>query len=348
MAAPASSSASRSTAALLAEVRAAHPDRALVHLANGDALVWTVEDVKLLRTSHHIIGLMSGTLPIAPQQNVFLGLPLQLIPEEVTFLLRRGAIVLVDQSALERQALYEEAEASGESGGSSPALEKSTLPQQVSEGDAATSPTESGVLVPRPPPSTSFQTNSRHIHTTLSSARHPPSTSTGPPTATSTATPTWPYPSTPLERARCATFDDLHARGYYMGTGLRFGGEFVVYPGDPLRYHSHFSTTVLVASSGEDEGGESSMSGLDFVASGRLGTAVKKAHLICAVDVDDVDMRPEDEDEDEDGHSPIKGPTETSEAAEAQAKFEDGGSLEGRTAWGRVRYYSLTWSGFGT
>ncbi|KAE8208801.1 hypothetical protein CF327_g7011 [Tilletia walkeri] len=270
-------------------LRTAHPNRALVHLANGDALVWDVRDVKLLRTQHNIIGLMSGTLPLAPQQNVFLGLPLQLIPEEVSYLLRVGAIVLIDQTALEKEEM----------------MPRTVSPEEGEDEDPlATSSSSSGVLIPRP------QTSSPHIHTT-------------PQTASSSSTFTFPH--TQNDRARCAVFDDLHARGYFLGTGLRFGGEFVVYPGDPLRYHSHFSTTVMAE--GED------MSALDFVASGRLGTAVKKAHLICAVDTDDVLE---------------KGLESVEEEKDAAGKFEDGGRLEGRTTWGRVRYYSLTWSGFGT
>lgn len=42
----------------------------------------------------------------------------------------------------------------------------------------------------------------------------------------------WVYPETKKERAKCAVFEDLQKRGYYMGKGLRFGGDFVVYPGE--------------------------------------------------------------------------------------------------------------------
>ncbi|KAL9940536.1 hypothetical protein V8E36_000024 [Tilletia maclaganii] len=319
-----------------AHLRAAHPHRALVHLINGDAFVWDVEDVKRLRTQHNIIGLMTGTLPLAPQQNVFLGLPLQLIPEEVTFLLRTGAIVLIDESAREREKIRRKQLLHHHAGADTAALsspEELVHPAQQ-QLTASTMSSSSTILVSHP------SSSSPHIHTTLASAHRAA---------------TWLYPRTPLERARCATFDDLHARGYFMGTGLRFGGEFVVYPGDPLRYHSHFSTTVLVASDDNDEGGSPMMSGLDLIASGRLGTAVKKAHLICAVDQDREegglvaeqggDEAGSDATEEEGGRA-TSLPQQADTAA--SSKFEDGGRTEGRTTWGRVRYYSLTWSGFGT
>ena len=41
----------------------------------------------------------------------------------------------------------------------------------------------------------------------------------------------WSYPSNQEERAKCAVFADLWRKGYYMGNGLRFGGDWLVYPG---------------------------------------------------------------------------------------------------------------------
>lgn len=49
--------------------------------------------------------------------------------------------------------------------------------------------------------------------------------------------------------------------------------------GDPLRYHSHFTLTVLSTPS-------TTIMPLDLVAYGRLATAVKKAHLLGSWDGD--------------------------------------------------------------
>ncbi len=48
------------------------------------ALVWTVSSLKLLR-GYGLTGSFTGTLAQFPQQNIFLGLPIQLLPEEVVF-----------------------------------------------------------------------------------------------------------------------------------------------------------------------------------------------------------------------------------------------------------------------
>lgn len=48
-------------------------------------------------------GVLSGTLPAAAQQNIFLGLPLYLLPEEVVLLLDKGmhcVVIKVSQRSL--------------------------------------------------------------------------------------------------------------------------------------------------------------------------------------------------------------------------------------------------------
>lgn len=39
---------------------------------------------------------------------------------------------------------------------------------------------------------------------------------------------------------RCKVFSDLWEKGYYITSGEKFGGDYLVYPGDPLKFHSHF------------------------------------------------------------------------------------------------------------
>jgi tRNA-splicing endonuclease subunit Sen34 len=127
----------------------------------------------------------------------------------------------------------------------------------------------------------------------------------------------WSYPSNAEERARCEVFRDLWEKGYYMGGGSKFGGDWLVYPGacalfypfypillpplvsfslslltrvcihacaprptgDPLRYHSHFVATVQTSLSAP-------LRPIEVVAHGRLGTATKKAHLLCGWDAE--------------------------------------------------------------
>lgn len=47
-------------------------------------------DITTLRSQHHICGILTGTLPHLSQQNVFLGVPLILMPEEAVLLVENG------------------------------------------------------------------------------------------------------------------------------------------------------------------------------------------------------------------------------------------------------------------
>lgn len=44
----------------------------------------------------------------------------------------------------------------------------------------------------------------------------------------------WDYPSDIHERAKCGVFKDLWEKGNFMGSGIRFGGDYLVYPGKSI------------------------------------------------------------------------------------------------------------------
>ena len=47
-------------------------------------------DIAIIRSQHRICGVLTGTLPHLSQQNVFLGVPLVLMPEETVLLVDIG------------------------------------------------------------------------------------------------------------------------------------------------------------------------------------------------------------------------------------------------------------------
>jgi len=127
-----------------------------------------------------------------------------------------------------------------------------------------------------------------------------------PPILPNTTT-TFTYPSTPQQKANLQTFSTLSSLQYRMGLGPRFGGEYLIYPGDYLRYHAHFTSQVVR----DDE----PIRPMEIVAWGRLGTGTKKAGLICCVTSESSEKGEQDGPEDE----------------------EKGG----------VEFYSLEWANFG-
>ncbi|WFD42172.1 tRNA-intron lyase [Malassezia psittaci] len=341
------------------ELRKAHPGRVPILLANGVPFLWEPQDVELVRTKHNLCGLLSGTLPLIPQQNVFLGLPLRLLPEEVVLLLRRKAAILIDEKQAyvspndeskveylkqKEQLVLEQKEEQrkqqedhrqrveaalvGEAGDVK-ALERRRA-RQVAK---ALQDTESLDNKPEANEQEDALLKMPYLHHTPNTSAEIPGyipTLGGSPSKLQNAYLTlqsaqaagiWTYPSTLAERARCAVFESLHSDGYFLSTGLRFGGDFVVYPGDPLRYHSHYTATVLSTP-------KQPMAAFHVIASGRLGTAVKKSHLICQANTltldDDVALE------------------------RRLAGLDDALDSDQTKPWGNVEYWSLAWAGFGT
>ncbi|KAI0691171.1 tRNA-intron endonuclease catalytic domain-like protein [Cytidiella melzeri] len=297
-----------------------------LRVSNHKAYVWDLEDLALLRAQHHICGVLAGTLPHLSQQNIFLGLPLVLMPEEVVFLVQKEIAVLVDdplahqppstaqleawnrdrKAGVKAQIAASEAkEAVGIKAAKSTsedAIRKRKEREQkraaaarakaLAEGsqDLFAPPVETLVATDAlastdQPAIPSASLNSSNVAWMVtvpasSSAELEWYSSEGVTYATiedAQAAGVWLYPSTSFERAKCAVFRDLWEKGHYMGGGIRFGADFLVYPGDPLRYHSHFAASVI-------ESPIASLKPMEIVAHGRLGTATKKAHLLCGWD----------------------------------------------------------------
>ncbi|EJT47118.1 hypothetical protein A1Q1_04111 [Trichosporon asahii var. asahii CBS 2479] len=97
--------------------------------------------------------------------------------------------------------------------------------------------------------------------------------------STSVPAPSFPFPVSLRDTAIASVFRKLHSNGLRMGLGPRFGGEYLVYPGDFLRYHAHFTSQVVK--------NNEPIRPAELIAWGRLGTGTKKASLICCWNTDE-------------------------------------------------------------
>lgn len=314
-----------------------------LYISNHKAYIWDPQHAATLRVTHHICGLATGTLPGVGQQNLFLGLPLVVMPDEVVLLVEERICHLVytprafraptaqeiahhtagrmrDVQEMQVAAVVaaeakKQAFAAKREGGKGKRAERSR-----DKGGGGGVPGEDSLFAPETLTTTTTNPSSQPYFTTVPAhptASHPwfsPS-----PLTTYTTLPAaheagvWTYPRTQLERARCATYREVWSKGMYMGQGVKFGGEFLVYPGtlcfsipllsakdheadaffgfpagDPLRYHSHFVTTTIPTPT-------TPIRPLELVAWGRLGTATKKAHLVCCVDLGEEEAEAEPE-----------------------------------------------------
>ena len=260
--------------------------------------LFDINVITWLRREHHILGVLIGTLPQFPQQNIFSGLPLELMPEEARLLVEIGiAYIVYDKewhqegvktlSKEQFQAFQQDLTMKGmETAKSSQTKRMEITERALKRLDLNKSTASSMGENSEETLDTADPTNDSESLFVPSELQQAVSSPTAPVSHTKAwaITPTTAHPPLPVPPVRSevdlpavkassyALFRHLHTQGYYMSPGLRFGCQYTAYPGDPLRFHSHF----LAVGVDWDE----KLELMNIVGGGRLGTGVKKGFLL--------------------------------------------------------------------
>jgi len=267
--------------------------------------------VSHVRATHHMCGCLSGTLPQIPQQNVFLGLPLELMTEDAALLVEKGAGFIVGDKDAHHRGLKGMAEekkkkylAEREEACMAEALAhqkvteerraaylRDRAPKKVGEESAQEEDITGESEFPFAPAAAETRpeapATSKALSLTPQSLLFYPIATITPKTfhslPSSIKTPAHLIPRP--DPSSYSIYKHLHSAGYFLSPGLRFGCQFMAYPGDPLRFHSHFITRGL--------GWDEEIDLIDIVGGGRLGTGVKKAWTFGGKpsDAKDIDTR---------------------------------------------------------
>ncbi|KAI8945101.1 SEN34 subunit of tRNA-splicing endonuclease [Xylaria longipes] len=271
-------------------------DRPLVRISKvaGRYLLFDIDDVMYLRRNYNICSVFVGTIPQNPQQNVFMGLPLELMPEEVQVLVEKNAAYVADDVTFHparlaafdettRRAYLQSLKSQGKkmqmamiesNNRNKPVLQEAKSKKKKKERDSSANKSVGGdneadespsvfdstPTPPKPAKDLPEEVEGYVLTPTTSSFLLPSPPSSKPESSVAVDVPV----SYPL-------FAHLHDKGYYMMPGLRFGCDYNVYPGDPLRFHSHFA--------GVHFGWDEEITMMDLVGGGRLATTVKKGYL---------------------------------------------------------------------
>ncbi|NP_001164966.1 tRNA-splicing endonuclease subunit Sen34 isoform X1 [Oryctolagus cuniculus] len=284
----------------------------VVEVANGRSLVWGAEAVQALRERLGVGGRTVGALPRGPRQNSRLGLPLLLMPEEARLLAEIGAVTLVsaprpdprqhglalasfkrqqEQSFQEQSALAVEAREARrqellEKIAEGQAAKKQKLEQeagaggareaaagQAQEGQASGEQEEAAPSSSQPGPSGGAAPLPRSaLLVQLATARPRPVKAR--PLDWRVQSEDWPHAGRPAHELRYSIYRDLWERGFFLSAAGKFGGDFLVYPGDPLRFHAHYIAQCWAP--------DDPIPLQDLVSAGRLGTSVRKTVLLCS------------------------------------------------------------------
>ncbi|KAL4943280.1 hypothetical protein BDV06DRAFT_143299 [Aspergillus oleicola] len=281
-----------------------------ISYVDGNYFIFSVDAATFLRREHHICGVTAGTLPQVPQQNVFTGLPLELMPEEARLLVEKGVACIVDEVNFQKQGMkalveedrkkyLKELESQGletmqlqvrrkeklregalKKEAEKKAAKNKKIQAEVEAGqEASAAPsTEDAAAVSLfddSQPSTPNQVSSRRssILTPVDAMGITPAVSHPP---LPQQPPAEHFLSLPQVPSSYPLFAHLHSKGYFLSPGLRFGCQYTAYPGDPLRFHSHF---LAVSTEWDEE-----LDLMTLVSGGRLGTGVKKGFLVGGAD----------------------------------------------------------------
>lgn len=261
----------------------------------GRYLLFDVNVMMHARRAYNICGVHIGTVPNLSQQNVFLGIPLELQPEEARVLVEQGHAYIVDDTEVHRKGFLEMSrnerlsflKAMDEQG---MAISKRTLEQAEERSDQALrskgiknkNTKSDGPSTSAPVEEATVESNETALFDTapagpatqrVSGKKLEPTlitpTTSYPPLGSPSADTKSPLPDVPKSYP---LFRYLHSRGYFTMPGIRFGCHYSVYPGDTLRFHSHYLAT------GMDWDEEFDL--IDVIGGGRLANRVKKAYLI--------------------------------------------------------------------
>lgn len=263
----------------------------------GHYLLFDIDVVTYLRREHNICGVLIGGIPQVPQQNVFLGLPVEIFPEEAFLLVEKDVAHIIDDATWHQSTFsYFQVEGKGRyleasrvagrqaqksaAKGAQKRAERGLAMQAIRGASKSRSRDEAKTLEDQGDNLFFDNHDSGRLRSPSQASIVSTSASMTASTLTVTSTTTYSLslpqnscpqdiPSVPLSYPLYA---HLHARKYFLTPGLRFGCDYTVYPGDPLRFHSHFLAV------GYDWSEEIPL--IDLIGGGRLGTGVKKGFLI--------------------------------------------------------------------
>ncbi|CEP61792.1 tRNA splicing endonuclease subunit SEN34 LALA0_S04e00782g [Lachancea lanzarotensis] len=250
---------------------------------SGTPLVFDIDDIKKLR-NWGTAGILTGTLPSAAQQNGFLSVPLRLMVEEALWLVDSGMAFFFTGpetvTAAAETLTAREMEHALERQEKSFAEQRLFKKQQHAEKMASL-----GIPFDEEKASFTLLESSLFVET---------------PSVSELVSATIDQNSARQEELWIKLYNGLRNTGdyfvykalkqnhYFLSPGARFGGRFIAYPGDPLRYHSHMTVQPAL------DYNRDPLDLLQVVSGGRLGTGVKKLWVVAGVKMDDEKEAKED------------------------------------------------------
>ncbi|XP_062409173.1 tRNA-splicing endonuclease subunit Sen34 isoform X2 [Sardina pilchardus] len=245
-----------------------------IRMCGPTPLLWRVTDLKIARQTG-VIGSLVGSLARQPRQNTRLGRPLELLDEEARLLAEEGkAKVLVTRNEeraedhLERVEQYQEDLERSHKVQGALALQdrKAVLERVMNDSQNEVSVRERLEALER-----DFSLPVSAMTIQMCTARAGLSYHSD---ERDFLAASWPVQQDERSQTRFVVYRDLRRRGFCLTSAGKFGGDYLVYPGDPLRFHAHFIALCVAM--------DTATPLCDILAMARLGSNVKKTVVLCS------------------------------------------------------------------
>lgn len=78
-------------------------------------------------------------------------------------------------------------------------------------------------------------------------------------------------------RLKATIFQHFWSKGFYITSGIKFGGDYLLYSNDPMCVHSEYIVSIKNSVN-------ETIQPLDLISMGRLATTVKKTFVLASVE----------------------------------------------------------------
>lgn len=240
--------------------------RVVLHARGGECCIWSAAEASYVRRECRLLGKLVGTVADtrSADERLMRGLPMLLLPEEVLLLLERPGVYV---------AGWPERPAGAE--------------RDAPPGPEAAGPVDAAADVPPakrsnvPPPSRAPLDRVTVPYQSLGDDGFEPPAG-WPPWSAAALGPfrrfyvEHVFPAgRPAMRLRACVYRALWKRGFYLSSGLKFGGDYLVYEDDPFHVHARLVVTCIDA--------DEPLGLVDLVSWGRLAVSVKKSAVFASL-----------------------------------------------------------------
>ena len=233
---------------------------------NGQALLWTAREYKIVRQNYRIIGSLLGSLPGYRQQDSTRGLPVLLSKEEV-YVLKENEWARIRFKTKKRKRNSSENEEAEEQ--QLLLQPRATTTRNQLRAMKASKKSQWGGAAKKKQKVVPKKKNDKEEETKKKSSNNRDrivdweqvlgrSSSVVLPLTTGELDDAPPEEEeeeayerrvrrkmSKIDRYKCAVFTDLHKKGFTMTSAAKFGGDYLAYPGDPMLFHAYFTVRVL-------------------------------------------------------------------------------------------------------